>query len=292
MLSVGLCAQLSCVWEATARKPGNVHRFRDFRDTSYTDFLQSAAAISPILQSACRRRVGETVLRCIQATRAVTQVNTNLGIVLLLSPLAAVPPDEDLQTGVKRVLSELDVTDTHAVYEAIRLAQPGGLGHVSDQDVNSEPTLPLRAVMALAADRDMLARQYATGFPEVFKEGVPALLGALQKEPTLSLEESIIYCHLQLMAKYPDTLIARKRSQAESEEAGRQANHVLAKFWESKKTRWDELTKLDDWLRAEGNSRNPGTTADLVTACLFIALREGSITLPLARPFSAGFDHA
>ena len=51
------------------------------------------------------------------------------------------------------------------------------------------------------------------------------------------------------------------------------------------------LAELDAWLRAEGNRRNPGTTADLVTACLFIALREGSITLPPSVPFSAGEDH-
>ena len=31
-LSVGLCAQLACILEATARKPGNVHRYHDFDD--------------------------------------------------------------------------------------------------------------------------------------------------------------------------------------------------------------------------------------------------------------------
>ena len=40
--SLGLCAQLACIWEATARKPGNVHRFRDFADVGYLDFLVSA----------------------------------------------------------------------------------------------------------------------------------------------------------------------------------------------------------------------------------------------------------
>jgi triphosphoribosyl-dephospho-CoA synthase len=145
--------------------------------------------------------------------------------------------------------------------------------------------------MALAADRDMIARQYANGFREVFQDGVPALVGSLVRFPRLSLEEAIIYCHLHLMANYPDGLIARKCTQAESEEAGRRAGLILAGFWESNDVRWQELAKLDAWLRADGNRRNPGTTADLVTACLFIALREGSITLPLTIPFSAGDDH-
>src|SRR6266436_5371357 len=102
MGSIGLYAQVACIWEASARKPGNVHRFRDFADTTYTDFLLSAAAIGPILDTANQRRVGETVLQCIQATRGVTQANTNLGIVLLLTPLAAVPLEVDLQTGLSR----------------------------------------------------------------------------------------------------------------------------------------------------------------------------------------------
>src|SRR5437763_1450426 len=82
-----LYAQLACVWEATARKAGNVHRYRDFDDTSYVDFLASAAAIAPVL-AARDRPVGETVLACVRATGAVVRTNTNLGIVLLLAPLA------------------------------------------------------------------------------------------------------------------------------------------------------------------------------------------------------------
>ena len=50
--SCGLWVQLACIWEATARKPGNVHRFRDAADTHYVDFLTAAAAIAPILDNA------------------------------------------------------------------------------------------------------------------------------------------------------------------------------------------------------------------------------------------------
>jgi triphosphoribosyl-dephospho-CoA synthase len=284
MNSIGWFAQLACIWEATARKPGNVHRYRDFPDTTYLDYLVSAAAIAPILDNARRQRIGETILRCIQATRRVVPKNTNLGIVLLLTPLAAVPLEEDLRAGLKRVLEESDVEDAKSVYEAIRVANPAGLGRVPDQDVRSDPTLPLPQVMALAQDRDLVARQYATCFTEVLDVGMPELLQALSNFP--SVEEAIIDCHLRLMATYPDSLIARKRSLEEAQEASRRASQVLAQFRQKAKTRWEYLGQLDDWLRAEGSSRNPGTTADLVTACLFIALREGSITLPLTIPFS------
>jgi triphosphoribosyl-dephospho-CoA synthase len=291
MVSIGLFAQLACVWEATARKPGNVHPFRDFENTTYIDFLNSAAVIGPIMDTAYERRVGDTVLHCMQATRAVTRANTNLGIVLLLAPLATVPVAEDLKIGLKGVLGDLNIADSKAVYQAIQLAEPGGLGQVAEQDIRQEPTLPLGEVMALAAERDMVAWQYVTGFRQVFEDGVPAILEALVRQPSISLEEAIIYCQLYLMAKYPDSLIARKLSLAESEEAGKRARHALHKFWENQEARWKELADFDTWLRAKGNRRNPGTTADLVTASLFIALRQGSINLPLSVPFSADRDH-
>src|SRR5207245_9984253 len=124
LTSPGLCAQIACIWEATARKPGNVHRYRDFDDTNFLDFLHSAAAIAPILETACERHVGETVLQCVQATQAVTLRNTNLGIILLLAPLATVPCSETLRTVLKQVLANLDVTDSRAVDHALRLAWP------------------------------------------------------------------------------------------------------------------------------------------------------------------------
>src|SRR5262249_58742171 len=114
MLSVGLCVQLACVWEATARKPGNVHRYRDFDDASYLDFLLSAAAIAPVLEGGAARPVGQTILEAVRATRLVTQTNTNLGIILLLSPLAAVPGGEPLRDGLLRLLARLDVADARA----------------------------------------------------------------------------------------------------------------------------------------------------------------------------------
>jgi triphosphoribosyl-dephospho-CoA synthase len=287
MLDVGLCTQVACIWEATARKPGNVHRYQDFADTAYADFLLSAAAIAPVMTTACQHRVGVTVLESVRVTRRVVGTNTNLGIVLLLAPLAAVPPEEDLRRGVGRILAELDVEDARLVFEAIRLASPGGLGRAGEQDVHEEPTQTLRQIMALAAGRDLIARQYANGFAEVFEDGVPALRTGLEK--TGSLEGAIIFAHLNLLARHPDTLIARKRGRAEAEEAGLRARAVLDAKWPGEQAGWAALTEFDAWLRAEGNQRNPGATADLLTACLFVLLHEETITLPPQCPWSAGF---
>jgi triphosphoribosyl-dephospho-CoA synthase len=288
MLPIGVCAQLACIWETSARNPGNAHRFRDFADATYLDFLASAAAVAPWLESARQRPVGETVLEAVRATRQVVRANTNLGTLLLLTPLAAVPAGEPLRAGLGRVLEGLTVADAHAVYQAIRLAHPAGLGRVPDQDVHEEPTQNLRYVMALAAEPDLVARQYSNGFREVFDEGVPALVEALERLGTL--EQALIACHLQLMAKYPDSLIARKRGRAEAEETVRRAASVLQQGWPSAPGQ-AALHELDNWLRAVERGRNPGTTSDLVTASLFVALREGIMELPSCIPWSAGCDH-
>jgi triphosphoribosyl-dephospho-CoA synthase len=276
IMHIGVCAQVACIWEATARKPGNVHRFRDFSDTSYVDFLVSAAAMAPALDQARDRRVGGTVLESVRATRSMVATNTNLGIALLLAPLAAVPEHRDLRSGVVDVLEKLDVEDARLVYEAIRLASPAGLGQVAEQDLSQQPTVGLRQAMALAADRDLVACQYVNGFHEVLFDGVQALERGLSS----SLEQAIVLCYLELMAKYPDSLIARKRGLAEAEESARRARRVLNLGWQHVGASETAIADLDCWLRAEGNSRNPGTTADLVAASLFAVLREGIIKLP------------
>jgi triphosphoribosyl-dephospho-CoA synthase len=283
MLPIGLCAQMACIWEATARKPGNVHRYRDFPDASYLDFLASAAAIAPCLETASERRVGATILQAIQATRQVARTNTNLGIVLLLSPLAAVPRDIGLRPGLEQILGGLDVADARAAYEAIRLAGAGGLGRVADQDVGTEPTQTLRQVMLLAAERDDVARQYSNGFAEVFDQGVPALIRGAERLG--SMEAAIIFCHLQMMAARPDTLIARKRGRAEAEEASSRARQALAADWPHSRKGRAAFAELESWLCAEGNGRNPGTSADLVAASLFVALREDTFGIPPTLPW-------
>jgi triphosphoribosyl-dephospho-CoA synthase len=282
--SLGLFAQTACAWEATARKPGNVHRFADFDDVTYVDFLMSAAAIQEAMTCAPLLGVGRTVRDAVRDTRRVVRSNTNLGMILLLAPLAAVEGSPTLRADVEELLTCLTVEDTRLVYEAIRLANPSGLGTVENQDVSAEPTLPLRDAMALAADRDLVARQYANGFREVFDDSVPALVRGL--EATGCLEGAIIFCHLSLMAAHPDSLIARKRGTAEAEESSRRARAVLDSGWPHVPAGCEALARLDDWLRGAGRGRNPGTTADLVTASLFVTLRERIITLPPSHPWT------
>jgi triphosphoribosyl-dephospho-CoA synthase len=281
---LGLWASLACTWEATARKAGNVHPDCAFADLTYTDLLVSAAAIAPVFAREADRGVGHLVLESIRLTRRVVRTNTNLGIVLLLAPLAAGRPSLPLREGLAEVLRTLTIDDSRQVYQAIRLAQPGGMGETAEQDVGNQPTLPLREVMALAQNRDLIARQYVNGFREVLDEGLPALVRGLQVWG--NLEDAIVGTHLDLLADHPDSLIARKCGPAMADEASRRARAVLAAGWPLSAGGQRAFAEFDAWLRADGNRRNPGTTADLVAACIFAALRDNKIGLPLAVPWS------
>ena len=269
MQDLGVMAQLACIWEATARKPGNAHRCADFDDLRYVDFLASAAAIAPVLDKAWFRPVGEVVLESIQATRRVVSTNTNLGIVLLLAPLAAVVPGRELRDQVPRILRELTVTDAALVYEAIRLADPGGLGEAAEQDVRTTPTVTLLEAMRLAESRDRIAWQYTHDFANVFALGVPTIERELAEGRPL--ETVIVRLHLRFMAEFLDSLIARKHGDAIAEEVRRHAEHSLSATEESVAA-FDELLRSRRW--------NPGTSADLVAASLFAALRAGIIPMP------------
>jgi triphosphoribosyl-dephospho-CoA synthase len=270
----------ACVLEASAAKPGNVHPRMAFPDLTFEDFVRSAEAIAPVVAHTVDVGVGRTIFQAIEATRSVVTSNTNLGIVLLLAPLAAVPSDRSLREGIGDVLGRLTRDDAAWVYRAIRLAQPGGLGTSTDEDIANEPTGTLLEVMTLAAERDGVAAQYANGFAWVLLEGAQ-FLASLGGDFAPHWEAAIVELQLRLMAEHSDTLIARKCGVDVAQEASRRARHCLQEL-ESLPLASDQraecVSEFDRWLRADGHRRNPGTTADLVAACLFAALREGTIS--------------
>jgi triphosphoribosyl-dephospho-CoA synthase len=273
-LSIGQCATLACLLEATAPKVGNVHRGADFEDLSFTDFVVSAVAIAPAMESAERVGVGAACLEAVRATRARVSTNTNLGICLLLAPLAAVPRTEPIASGIARVLDTLSDDDSRLVYEAIRMANPGGLGSAESMDVRSGEAPPrLLDAMRAAADRDLVARQYADRFRLVLEFFLPRL--AADCAAGLSLIDAIIHSQVEFLSVELDTLIVRKCGPEMGERVREFAAAVLRAGPAGSERYHQALGDFDFWLRADGHRRNPGATADLIAAALFVALREG-----------------
>lgn len=303
-LSIGQCATFACILEVTASKPGNVHRGADFEDVGYLDFVVSGVAIGPAVEQAATLGVGATVLEAVRATQAVAGSNTNLGMALLFAPLAlAASGDasaglgrallstadsalavESLRDQLGNVLRAMTANDAARVYEAIRLARPGGLGAVAQYDVHAAPPSDLRTAMAAAAPRDLIARQYANDFAEVFfaAGAIGDMLGQGQ-----TLAAAIVHAHLQTMADHPDSLIARKCGLPTAQEAAARARRGLDAGPVGSDAYWQAIGDLDFWLRSDGHRRNPGATADVVAAGLFVGLLCGIIQPPFRWQVSA-----
>jgi triphosphoribosyl-dephospho-CoA synthase len=262
----------ACQIEVRAPKPGNVNRYGGGHGMQLEDFLRSAQAIAPVLNLK-GEGIGERILAAVHATRARVPYNTNLGIILLFAPLArAALETDDLwiqRDTLAAVLARLDINDSRQTYQAIRLAQPGGMGHSPEHDLSEEPQVTLREAMQSAAGRDSIARQYSNGFQDVFEVGIPSLLEGLFKWKNIEWAATLTY--LTFLTALPDSLVRRKYGTSMATKVARKASQLQKQLikegpgprMEAKLKRWDQILKE--------NFINPGTSADLTAATLLIA---------------------
>ena len=120
--------------------------------------------------------------------------------------------------------------------------------------------------MAAAADRDSVAAEYATGYAVTFDLGLPALARAL--DAGLGPRAATVELFLAPARGGPGHA---DRAQARS----RRGRARLGRRGPGRSRGRAALEAFDASLRLDGNALNPGTTADLVTAVLFVALLEG-----------------
>jgi triphosphoribosyl-dephospho-CoA synthase len=200
-------------------------------------------------------------------------------MILLFAPLAAVPADEYMSQGIHKVLANLTYEDTRLVYEAVRSSNAGGLGTSTEADISADPPAELTLVeaMRIAADRDLIARQYTNNFANVFDGTAKFLLEGLAQR--LSISQFIVWAHIRQLAEAPDSLIQRKCGPKIAHQASTRAAAVLASGPPGTAAYQNAVDELDRWLRTDGHRRNPGTTADLIAAGLFVLLREGRLEL-------------
>lgn len=276
----------ACGLDVAVRKPGNVSLMSAGHAMEAEQFLASArAAAGPLFARGWP--VGGRIEAAVAATRAAVGCNTNLGILLLCAPLAAalehlygvtpaVAPfarpaaggrgeGAQLWSALRGVLAELNVDDAAAAYRAIALANPGGLGRAEAEDVADIPRISLRAAMALAAERDSVARQYASDFAEIFGEGLAALARADGSLATAV--QSVFLCFL---GGRPDSHIVRKLgaqvAQSVTGDAARWRDRLRDEPAAGESVafaQWDE--------RLKSAGINPGTSADLTVCTLFTA---------------------
>lgn len=263
----------ACRRELRALKPGNVHIHAAGHGMTVAEFETSAEVSAPALAS-LGLAVGERIRGAVAATREAVGCNTNLGIILLAAPLLAAAERagaDGIRPALARVLADLAVEDAVAAYEAIRLAAPAGLGRVAEQDAASAPTVDLRRAMALAAERDRIARQYVTDYADIFAIGVTRLSVQHHEEAG---EWAVTHTYLEFLAAFPDSHILRKHGAAAAEKVRAEAAQLLKRHArQGAGEGWrDALLAFDRALKADG--LNPGTSADLTVASLLAAACE------------------
>ncbi|MFT3956177.1 MAG: triphosphoribosyl-dephospho-CoA synthase [Piscinibacter sp.] len=269
----------ACWLDVAVRKPGNVSVFSAGHRMQAEQFVASAqAAAGPLFERGAR--IGQRIEAAMDATWRAVGCNTNLGILLLCAPIAVAAERVDVRTdaaawraAIEAVLADLDRDDARAAYRAIAQANPGGLGDAPEQDVHDEPTLGLREAMALAADRDAIARQYVIAHADLFDIGLAALPpgfvlrdGAPGEPASDATKAAVQRVFLGYLGAIPDSHIVRKHGEAVAHTvmASAQAwKGVAEPDGDTAFAAWDES------LKAQGI--NPGTSADLTVATLLLA---------------------
>jgi triphosphoribosyl-dephospho-CoA synthase len=285
----GWSTAVASLLEAAARKPGNVHPAAAFPDLAFPDLVAAGIAIAPAIDAAATRPLGETILGAVKAAAAATASNANLGIVLLIAPLAAAPgprlgPAPISPAAADAVVATAGPADAAAIWQAIQLAKPGGLGKSDRWDLAGPPPADIRAAMRESADRDTIARLWSRGYDELFSGPVADLAAAVAAG--WPLEAAIIHCHLRQLARCPDSLIGRRHGPAAAEQVTALAAALVARAptspADAAAPAWLSAVAAFDASLRTPRRLNPGTTADMIAAALYILLRDGRLAAPLA----------
>ena len=278
--SIGRLAEMACLLEVTASKPGNVHRGADFEDCSFIDFASSAVAMGQAIDDTAEDGYGATVLAIATQTKQVANVNTNLGMNLLIGFLACVARRFGTldQNGTASFKRQLSADDAFHVFEAIRLMNPGGLGNAEQHDVRDPAPTCLIAAMSAAKDRDRVAAQFVCEFEDVFQKAFPWIMEG--RKIFQDLVSGIVWAHVRMMAEFPDSLITRKCGLATAQKSQALAGKAIDSLSNGPESFFASVANLDFWLRSDGHRRNPGTTADLIAAGLFVGLYNEEIEPP------------
>ncbi|MEJ2465009.1 MAG: triphosphoribosyl-dephospho-CoA synthase [Candidatus Thiodiazotropha sp.] len=269
----------ACLSELDALKPGNVHRYSDGHGMMLEDFITSAEVSAKPL-TAPEIGMGERIYRAVEATREAVGCNTNLGILMLCAPLVQALLGGDQVPGtlherVRNVLQQVNETETAWLFRAIQLAAPGGLGSSEQHDVSDAPKAPLIEIMSHAAERDLIARQYSTGFSTLFEDALPRLRDF--ETQWQSKRWAITGLYLSLLARFPDTHIQRKHGIYKAIGISLHAAELVQQLSRMDKPEHYHLRLLQVDTEFKRKGINPGTSADMTVATLFISHLESML---------------
>lgn len=298
---VAKCAQIASVLEVSGHpKPGNVHRTQNFPDMVFEDFLKSGIAIGETMKKAADRGLqysdepgkwhkiglGELILEAVVETDHWVANNTNLGIIMLLTPISVVAgmfdeinagSDVDLDNFRSKIDAIMRSTTPHDavnLYKAINIADAGGMGEKEDLDVSSDDSvrklldedINMFRVLEMSSEWDKLAYELTHKLPVTFEIGFPVFS---QVKSDYGINEATVETFLTILSQIPDTLISRKYGEEKALEVSSSAKSILDKGGILSQEGKILLDKFDRKLIRNG--LNPGTTADFTASSIMIA---------------------
>jgi triphosphoribosyl-dephospho-CoA synthase len=267
-------AQLALLLEVSGTpKPGNVDRHRDYDDLRFEQFMAGAVgALSGLRMAADGTSIGTAFERAIEGMSQQSGGNTQFGALLMLVPLVRAAAAGRLTSGgVTAVVEETTVEDACEFYRAFDHVDvavddpPDGIDALDVRrgsgaiEAIRERSMTLSDIMELSAERDGVAAEWISGFERSFEAAT-----------WLCSDDGPIYrrasrAFLRLLAAEPDTFVVTRNGETAAREATRRARAVLEGN-EDPEALAEEFVERDI---------NPGTTADLTAAALFIALESG-----------------
>ena len=284
-------AQIASVLEVSGwPKPGNVHRTRNYDDMVFQDFVISAVVIGDTMEEVAKQskeiddlskaELGKYILQAVNETNKWIRTNTNSGIMMMCIPIAAAAAISDsfdeIQDNVGRLMDATTVDDAVNLYDAINVADAGGMGDQEEFDVKSEKAKDeLRAnnqtmfdVLEISAGWDRLADELTNKMPVCFEIGYPTFSHAWQSYDDVDvINKASVLTFMTILSQIPDTLISRKYGNEMAESVSKKAEELLA--FKEDDSFVEKLLEFDDYLY--GNKLNPGTTADLTAASIFLS---------------------
>jgi triphosphoribosyl-dephospho-CoA synthase len=302
---ISQCLELAILLEASAHKPGNVSVVTNFENTRYEHFLASAVAAGSSFEHAASQGiavqhgknrvadigVGRIIENCVADIDSWQHGgNTLLGTVILLVPIAAAagmtPAEESFETSelrkdVRIVVESTTPDDAVSIYEAMKIAKPGGLGKAPELDVNDptstkrirEEKVTLFQVFQIAEKYDTICSEWVHDYPVTFDVAYPFFTKRIADG--IDPSQAVLHTFLEVLATCPDTFIARKTSIEKAKEVSAEAAQILSLGGLETSEGRQRLTEFDARLRASSNLLNPGTTADIVAAALAISVLGG-----------------
>lgn len=284
-------AQLASVLEVSGYpKPGNVHRTRNYDDMVFEDFIISGVVIGNTMEEVASQaksldepsgaELGKYILQSVSETDKWIANNTNLGIMMMCIPIAAAASISDsfdeIQENIAKLMDATTVDDACNLYDAINIADAGGMGDQDEFDVMSEKAKDeLRAnnqtmfdVLKISAGWDRLANELTSKMPVCFDIGFPCFINVWNNCKDVDvINKATVLTFMTILSEIPDTLISRKYGDEIAQSVSDKAKEVLS-FKDDCDFK-EKLLEFDDYLYE--NKYNPGTTADLTAASIFLS---------------------